>query len=164
MAAITRGMDCVAQVTRAGVPGRNALPSSSKRCNHLRPRHSANCKRLPMKTLRLLQSAEDSGPLHLPLQGLYADLDMGRGSVRMTDEFATIAPSLQAEVLQDWMQALEQLRRRALTQIYRDMSARCKDLPATERVAAFRSSCEQAGLEVPPDLAIVLQHARGGQA
>ena len=27
-----------------------------------------------MKTLRLLQAAEDSGPLHLPLQGLYADL------------------------------------------------------------------------------------------
>ena len=110
-----------------------------------------------MKTLRLLRSAEDSGPLHLPLQGLYADLDMGRGSVRMTDEFTAIAPSLQAEVLQDWMQELEQLRRRALVQIYRDMSARCNDLPAAERVAAFRTSCEQAGLEVPPDLSVMLR-------
>ena len=117
-----------------------------------------------MKTLRLLQTAEDSGPLHLPLQGLYADLDMGRGSVRMGDEFAAIPPSLQAEVLQDWMQALEQLRRRALTQIYRDMSSRCKDLPAAERVAAFRRSCEEAGLEVPPDLSILLQTERGGQS
>ena len=117
-----------------------------------------------MKTLRLLQSAEDSSPLHLPMQGLYADLDMGRGSVRLTDEFSTIAPSLQAEVLQDWMQALEQLRRRALVQIYRDMSAHCKDLPVAARVAAFRSSCEQAGLEVPPDLSIMLQHTRGAQS
>ena len=117
-----------------------------------------------MKTLPLLQSAEDSGPFHLPVQGLYADLDMGLGSVRLPDEFSDIPPSLQAEVLQDWMHALEQLRRRALTQIYRDMSARCKNLSPAERVAAFRSSCEQAGLEVPADLGIALQHSRGAQS
>ena len=113
-----------------------------------------------MKTLPLLHSAEDSGPFHLPVQGLYADLDLGLGSVRLTDEFSAIPPSLQAEVLQDWMHALEQLRRRALTQIYRDMSARCKGLTAAERVAAFRSSCEQAGLELPPDLSVMLRLER----
>jgi hypothetical protein len=117
-----------------------------------------------MKALRLIGPAEDGGPLHLPVHGLYADLDVGAGSVSLPDEFSEVPASLQAEVLQDWMQALEQVRRRALVQIYRDMSIHKRDLAASERVAVFCSSCEQAGLEVPPDLAVMLQHERGGKS
>jgi hypothetical protein len=114
-----------------------------------------------MKTLRLLEPAEDSGPFHMPVRGLFADLDVGSGSVSLPDEFTKIPPSLQAEVLQDWMRDLEQLRRRALLQIYRDMAAHWQGLPTAERIAAFRSTCEQAGLDLPVDFAIVLQHERG---
>ena len=114
-----------------------------------------------MKTLKLFEPAEDSSPLHLPVRGLFADLDVGSGSVSLSDDFSKIPPSLQAEVLQDWIHGLEQVRRRALVQIYRDMSVHWQGLPASERVAAFRSTCAQAGLELPPDLVIMLQHERG---
>jgi len=113
-----------------------------------------------MKTLKLLDVAEDSGPFHMPVRGLFADLDVGAGSVCLPDEFTKIAPSLQAEVLQDWMRDLEQLRRRALLQIYRDMAAHWQGIPVTERIAAFRSTCEQAGLDLPVDFAVMLQHER----
>jgi hypothetical protein len=114
-----------------------------------------------MKTLQMAGPVEDLSPLHLPVRALFGDLDVGSGSVSLPDEFTKIPPSLQAEMLQDWIHGLEQARRRALVQIYRDMSMHWQGLPAAERVAAFRSTCAQAGLELPPDLAIMLQHERG---
>ena len=116
-----------------------------------------------MKTLKLIEPAEDVSPLHLPVRALFADLDVGSGSVSLPDEFSRVPPSLRAEILQDWILGLEQARRKALVQIYRDMASHWQGLPAAERVAAFRSTCAQAGLELPPDLAIMLQHERGAQ-
>ena len=42
----------------------------------------------------------DSAPLHLPMPGLFADVEAGSGAVALTDEFLEAAPRLRLEVLQ----------------------------------------------------------------
>ena len=111
-----------------------------------------------MKTLNLSQPAEDCTPLYLPVRGLYADYDAGCGSISLPDEFNGIEAIAQAEVLQDWLRALELERRHVLVKAFRDMSEQSKCLSIGERIAAFRKTCAQSGIEFPPDLAVLLQY------
>lgn len=111
-----------------------------------------------MKTLNVLDVPEDCAALHLPVRGLYADLDVGAGSVSMPDEFLAEDPLQQAKVLQDWVRALEVERRRALAKAFRRMSAPMKAVPVDERISAFRDSCALSGIDFPPDLAVMLQY------
>lgn len=55
----------------------------------------------------------DDGPFHLPLLGLYADLELGAGSVHLPDEFDACPAEVRLRILQDWLAALEGARDRA---------------------------------------------------
>ncbi len=54
----------------------------------------------------------DSAEFQLPLLGLYADLELGRGSVSLPDEFTQAPASVQLALIDDWQRGLAQLRLR----------------------------------------------------
>lgn len=49
-------------------------------------------------------------PFHLPVLGLYADLEMGCGAVQLPDEFHAAPAALRQRVLDDWLRGLQALR------------------------------------------------------
>jgi len=54
----------------------------------------------------------DEAPFHLPMLGLYADLEAGSGSVQLPDEFFRLSPALRQRILDDWLRGLQALRDR----------------------------------------------------
>jgi hypothetical protein len=52
----------------------------------------------------------DDTPFHLPMLGLYADLEMGRGAVHLPDEFHAAPPAVRRQLLDDWLRGLQALR------------------------------------------------------
>lgn len=59
----------------------------------------------------LPEDDEDTG-LQLPLLGLYADLEAGRGAVLLPDEFHQAEPMVQWRILADWQRGLADLQAR----------------------------------------------------
>lgn len=96
-------------------------------------------------------------PLHLPMPGLFADIDSGTGSVALTDEFLEAAPSARAEVLRQWLRALTLHRNAALVDMFREFSAPLRELTIVEQIARFREVCGHRGLDCPADFAGLLQ-------
>ena len=101
-----------------------------------------------MRALREDGIAEPSD-LQLPVQGLYADLETGRGSVRLSDEFEASSSALQIEVLDDWLAALASCRLRALQRLYHELCAGQPDMSSSERLTRFHATCEAMGIELP---------------
>ncbi len=93
----------------------------------------------------------ESPDLQLPVQGLYADLEAGRGSVRLSDDFARCSNAVQVEVLDDWLAALEQCRLGALQRLYHQLCAGHPELSRPERLARLRATCEAMGVTLPAD-------------
>jgi hypothetical protein len=93
----------------------------------------------------------ESGDLQLPMQGLYADLEAGRGSVRLSDEFEACSGALQIEILDAWLAGLMTCRRRALQRLYDQLCGGLSELSRPERLLRFRSTCEAMGIELPAD-------------
>lgn len=91
----------------------------------------------------------ESPDLQLPVLGLYADLEAGRGSVRLADEFDACSGALQIEVLDDWLAALGECRLRALHRLYHQLSAGQPGASRAERLLRLRSTCEAMGVELP---------------
>src|SRR5678816_3992965 len=48
-------------------------------------------------------SLGDGAPLHLPMPGLFADIESGSGAVALTDEFLDAPPAIRVDVLQHWI-------------------------------------------------------------
>lgn len=93
----------------------------------------------------------ESTEFQLPLLGLYADLELGRGSVRLPDEFAACSSAVQIEVLDDWMAALAVLRQQALRQLYQQIVGGLAGIDPADRMARFRQTCDALGITVPAD-------------
>ena len=55
------------------------------------------------------QTAADES-FHLPMLGLYADLEAGEGSVSLPDSFLAADPALRWRMLSGWLQGLNQAR------------------------------------------------------
>lgn len=103
----------------------------------------------------VLDSQEDAnGAFHLPVLGLYADLELAQGSVSLPDEFLALRASAQAVVLQDWQRALEVARRRALMTMFADLSASLPGQSLSARWRRLRQECALLGLECPADLPV----------
>jgi len=103
-----------------------------------------------MRSLRQDGSNEPSD-LQLPVQGLYADFEAGRGSVRLSDEFEACSSALQIELLDQWLAALASCRRRALQRLYRELCAGQAELGPAERSRRFQATCDALGIELPAD-------------
>lgn len=99
----------------------------------------------------------DTEALHLPLPGLFADLDAGQGSISFNQDFVSQPGDVQLAVLEDWHKALLQERQRALVRLYHDICDPLGALPLPEKLDRFRAHCATLGVECPPDFAILLQ-------
>ncbi|MDH5540904.1 MAG: hypothetical protein OEY03_15985 [Rhizobacter sp.] len=87
----------------------------------------------------------------LPLLGLYADLEMGCGSVHLADELLRCSPAVQLEILSDWQRDLSGHRWRALHALHAELARAHPELPPAQQTALFHSTCRSLGIEVPAD-------------
>ncbi|HSI60294.1 MAG TPA: hypothetical protein VLA16_22235 [Ideonella sp.] len=53
---------------------------------------------------------DEDTPFHLPMLGLYADLELGSGAVQLPDEFMQADPEIRRRILDDWLRGLTALR------------------------------------------------------
>lgn len=91
----------------------------------------------------------DPDEFQLPLSGLFADLELGRGSVRLSDEFLGCSSLVKLQLLRDWQRSLAAYRHEAMSQFARELTGGTNHLPAEERLALFRSTCASLHIEVP---------------
>lgn len=94
---------------------------------------------------------------HLPMPGLYADLDLGLGSVAFNDEFLDSSPSVRAMVIQQWQRGLVEERNGAVVGMFREFAAGLRGLSIVEQIEKFRALCAREGIDCPADLALLLQ-------
>ncbi len=95
--------------------------------------------------------SSEPGEFQLPLLGLYADLEMGRGSVLLPDEFMRCSSAVRLEVIDAWQRALGRYRHDALLRLHQELSASQPHLAAAQQLALLRSTCQSLGVEVPAD-------------
>jgi hypothetical protein len=103
----------------------------------------------------VLDDQEDAnGAFHLPVFGLYADLELAQGSVSLPDEFLGLGAAAQAAILQDWQRALEVARRRALMNMFADVSASMPGQALPARWRRLREECARIGVDCPAELPV----------
>lgn len=98
----------------------------------------------------------DPDEFQMPLSGLYADLELGRGSVRLGDEFLACSSLARLELLRDWQRSLAAYREDAMKQFAAELTGGSPGLAASERAALVRSACETLHIEVPTDFDMVI--------
>ncbi len=91
----------------------------------------------------------DPDEFQMPLPGLFADLELGRGSVLLSDEFRHCPSLVKLQLLRDWQRSLARYRHEAMTQFAHELTGGSPGLAASERMALFRSTCENLRIEVP---------------
>ncbi len=97
----------------------------------------------------------DADEFQLPVGGLFADLELGRGSVQLPDDFKHSASLSKLLVLRDWQRAMQRYRHEALCQFERELCNGQPQLPDAERVALLRSTCDALRIELPDEFATV---------
>jgi len=85
----------------------------------------------------------------LPLHGLFADLELGRGSIRLDKEFHDCPSLVKLQLLRDWQRSLAQYRHEAMTQFARELTGNAPDLEPDQRLALLRSTCATLHIDVP---------------
>jgi hypothetical protein len=98
-----------------------------------------------------------SEALHLPVSGLFADLDLGYGAVALTDELASLPAGLRLRILRDWSSALKSEADRALVEMFHASSATDGSCSIVQQVERFKRSCKADGIHCPSDFAVLLQ-------
>ena len=93
----------------------------------------------------------DPDEFQLPVCGLFADLELGRGSVQLPDDFQHSASLAKLLVLRDWQRALHRYRREALRQFEQELSCGQPQLSAAERIGLLRSTCDALRIEWPEE-------------
>ena len=91
----------------------------------------------------------DADEFQLPLSGLYADLELGRGSIRLGAEFHGCASLVKLELIRDWQRSLARYRHQAMTEFAEELTGGSAGLAASERLELFRSTCKTLRLDVP---------------
>ena len=107
-------------------------------------------------------NGSDAEAFHIPLTGLFADVEAGSGCVRLTDDFEECDAVNQLRIVDDWQRDLRELYKAGLVRLF---CSRFANLPMarSEQIATFRLYCEQQGLACPPDVAagLVAEPSRG---
>jgi hypothetical protein len=99
--------------------------------------------------LAVRAGTSDPDEFQLPLPGLFADMELGRGSVLLDDEFQHCPSLVKLQLLRDWQRSLARYRHEAMTQFAHELTGGLPGLAASERLALFRSTCENLRIEVP---------------
>lgn len=102
-------------------------------------------------------SLGDHTPFQLPMSGLFADVEVGAGSVAFTDEFLDADPSLRVAVLHHWMKGLQREKNGAFVQMFREFAAPLRGLSIVEQIERFRQMCVREAIDCPAELPLLLQ-------
>lgn len=94
---------------------------------------------------------------HLPLPGLFADLDAGRGAVALSDDFFLTDPLMRARVVENWLQSMRIERGKAWVEAFRQFVERTPDETIVFQIEHFRQLCVREGFDCPEDLPVLLQ-------
>lgn len=94
---------------------------------------------------------------HVPLAGLFADLELGFGTVALTDDVCDLASARRQRILRDWALAMKVEADRALVDMFRDFSSRHADRSIVQQVDHFKKSCKAEDIHCPSDFALLLQ-------
>lgn len=97
----------------------------------------------------------DADEFQLPLPGLFADLELGRGSVLLSDDFEQSTSLVKLQVLRDWQLSLARYREQALRQLAAEMAGQSASLDAGERAALVHAACEALHIEIPTDFDVL---------
>jgi len=90
---------------------------------------------------------DDEPSLQLPMLGLFADLELGAGSVALPDEFEASDPSRRLAILRDWSRDLQRARARA-AQALHDTIVTADPGPARDaQRARWQARCAELGVE-----------------
>ena len=89
----------------------------------------------------------------LPMAGLFGDLDVGSGCVRLPDDFHAAPASVQLDLIADWQRGLARARLQAFEQLYAEVRARHRFASSAELAGHFQQACRALGQEWPPELA-----------
>ena len=93
----------------------------------------------------------DPDEFQLPMPGLFADLELGSGSLRLADDFLSRPGLVQLKVLGDWQRAIARCRRAALQQFAQELSRGSPGMDEAQRLALLRSTCESLRIDLPSD-------------
>lgn len=99
----------------------------------------------------------DPDEFQLPMTGLYADLEVGAGSLRLPEDFLEQSALAQLKVLGDWQRALTRYRRSALRQLARELASGAPELRTPERGRLLRTTCESLRIDLPSDFASLVE-------
>ena len=100
----------------------------------------------------------DSDTFHLPVPGLFADLDAGSGSVALIDEFLNAPADIRMRVIQQWVRELNAQKEAALVQMFHDFVRPLQGFSSiVEQIDQFKRHCRRTGVSFPEDFAVTLQ-------
>ena len=97
----------------------------------------------------LRAGTSDPGEFQMPLPGLFADLELGRGSVLLDGDFQHSPSLVKLQLLRDWQRSLAHYRSDAMAQFARELTGGAPGLPSGERLALVRSTCEALRIDLP---------------
>ena len=91
----------------------------------------------------------DPDEFQLPLPGLFADLELGRGSVLLGDDFLQCSSLAKLQLLRDWQKALAGYRHQAMKQFAHELTGGSPGMASDDRMALIRSTCESLHIDMP---------------
>jgi hypothetical protein len=121
-----------------------ATRSSTERSKVRRPRPS-------------VEPGFEVDPFHLPLPGLFADLDAGSGALALSDEFMLANPMVRARVVQHWVRSMEIEGEKAVVAAFHQFVEKAASASIVVQIEGFRGLCDREGIACPDDLPVLLQ-------
>jgi hypothetical protein len=112
-------------------------------------------KYAPMSAVAAPAGTSDADEFQLPVAGLFADMELARGSVHLPDEFQQSTCLVKLQVIRDWQRSLLRLRHDTLHQFANELWCSRPGMSPGERQALLRSVCESLRIELPADFASV---------
>jgi len=93
----------------------------------------------------------------IPVPGLFADLALGAASVSLDDDYEHSTAVLKLSLLSAWQHDLEQYRRKALVDLFREISDSMEGEPLPAKRARFEAACRSLGQPCPVEITMLLQ-------
>jgi len=94
---------------------------------------------------------------HLPLPGLFADLDAGSGALALSDELLLANPMVRVRVMQHWIRSMEIEGEKALVAAFHRFVERSAPTSIVLQLERFRELCDREEIACPDDLPVLLQ-------
>lgn len=100
----------------------------------------------------------DPDEFQLPLAGLYADLEIGSGSVRLPDDFVNSPALVQLKVIGQWQHSLARYRQQALRRFAQELSRGAPEMDDAGRMDLLRKTCSSLRIDLHGDFARPIPH------